>query len=171
MLFHYLVKYCQPPQSNWEKLTFLYRYPRSIYTGKKLIRMEDIDKDLIERIAAETDGFSGREIMKMVVAWHDAAFTTPELVLTPEIMEKVLEKFKLQHQLKATWTKDEALIFGKMDIKTDTVGSDKQTAADTVDRSKEAEELLEKISGQRLELKKIRGGQKSTQDAGAQTSE
>lgn len=95
MLFHYLVKYCQPPQSQMEKMAFLWRYPRSIYTGKKLIRMEDIDKDLIDRIAEQTEGFSGREIMKMVVAWHDAAFTTPDLVLTPEIMERVLEKFRL----------------------------------------------------------------------------
>jgi ATPase family AAA domain-containing protein 3A/B len=114
MLFHYLVKYCQPPQSTWEKATFLYRYPRSIYTGKKLIRMENIDKELIEKIAAQTEGFSGREIMKMTVAWHDAAFTTTDLVLTPDIMEKVLQKFKLQHQLKATWTRDEALLYGKM---------------------------------------------------------
>lgn len=97
-----------------EKLAFLYRYPRSIYTGKKLIRMESVDMDLIARFAKETEGFSGREIMKMVVAWHDAAFTTPELVLTPQIMEQVLEKFKLQHQLKSTWTREEALIYGKM---------------------------------------------------------
>ncbi len=56
--------------------------------------MKDVNQELIERIAEETDGFSGREIMKMVVAWHDAAFTTPEAVLTPEVMEKVLSKFK-----------------------------------------------------------------------------
>ena len=43
MLFHYMVKYCQPPQSHMEKLQFLWKYPRSIYTGKKLIRMEGID--------------------------------------------------------------------------------------------------------------------------------
>ena len=62
----------------------------------------------------ETEGFSGREIMKMAVAWHDAAFTTTDLVLTPAIMKRVLEKFKLQHKLKETWTRDEALIYGKM---------------------------------------------------------
>ena len=73
----------------------MWRYPRSIYTGKKLIRMEGIDKSLIEDIAKKTVGFSGREIMKMAVAWHDAAFTTVDLVLTPEIMLRVLEKFKL----------------------------------------------------------------------------
>lgn len=56
--------------------------------------MKDVTQDLIERVAEETDGFSGREIMKMVVAWHDAAFATPEAQLTPELMDKVLNKFK-----------------------------------------------------------------------------
>jgi hypothetical protein len=32
--------------------------------------------------------------MKMVVAWHDAAFATPDAVLSPELMEKILNKFK-----------------------------------------------------------------------------
>ena len=95
MLYHYLVKYCQPPESQWEKLQFLWRYPRSIYTGKKLIQMEGITHELIEQISRDTDGFSGREIMKMVVAMHDAAFSTTDLKLTPEIFERVLEKFKL----------------------------------------------------------------------------
>lgn len=57
--------------------------------------MEGVNHDVVERIAIQTEGFSGREIMKMVVAWHDAAFTTPELVLTPEMMDRILEKFKL----------------------------------------------------------------------------
>lgn len=114
MLYHYLVQYCQPPENQWQKMQFLWRYPRSIYTGKKLIRMEGIDHELIERISRETAGFSGRSIMKMVVAWHDAAFTTPELKLTPEILERILEKFKLQYQLKNTWTRSEAMIYEKM---------------------------------------------------------
>ena len=47
MLFHYLVKYCQPPQSTTEKLQFLYKHPRSIYTGKKLIRMEGVTTEVV----------------------------------------------------------------------------------------------------------------------------
>lgn len=114
MLFHYLVKYCTPPQTPMEKLQFIWKYPRSLYTQKKLIKMSGIDHALIERIADETEGFSGREIMKMVVAWHDAAFTLPEALLTPEVMENVLHKFHLQHKLKDTWTKSEALMFEKL---------------------------------------------------------
>lgn len=72
-----------------------------------------MDNELIEGIAKQTEGFSGREIMKMVVAWHDAAFTLPDATLRPDVMETVLNKFKLQHKLKDTWTKQEALIMEK----------------------------------------------------------
>jgi len=76
--------------------------------------MEGITKDLIAEIANKTEGFSGREITKMVVAWHDAAFAMPDAVLTPELMDRILEKFHLQHKLKETWTSDEKLLFEKM---------------------------------------------------------
>jgi ATPase family AAA domain-containing protein 3A/B len=132
MLYHYLVKYCTPPKTIWEKAMFIYKYPRSIYTGKKLIRMEGVSHEIIERIATETEGFSGREIMKMVVAWHDAAFTLPDAVLTPEVMDNVLHKFHLQHKLKETWTKEEALIFEKMlTLGEDMTGSAKKVEKDS----------------------------------------
>lgn len=51
MLFHYLVKYCQPPVTNMEKLKFYYQHPRAIYTGKKLIRMEGVTSEVIQDIA------------------------------------------------------------------------------------------------------------------------
>ena len=76
--------------------------------------MEGVNKEIIEKIAAETDGFSGREITKMVIAWHDAAFTLPDAVLTPEIMMQVLSKFHLQHKLKSTWTRDESKLLEKL---------------------------------------------------------
>ena len=76
--------------------------------------MEGVSHEIVEQIAKETVGFSGRAITKMVVAWHDAAFTLADPVLTPEIMMRILGKFKLQQKLKDTWSKDEALLFGKM---------------------------------------------------------
>ena len=93
MLMHYLVKYCQAPQSTNEKLAFLWKYPRSIYRGKKLIRMENVDKGVIDDIASKTNGFSGRELTKMVIAWHYAAFTLPDPVLNPDLINKILKKF------------------------------------------------------------------------------
>lgn len=43
MLFHYMVKYCTPPGTPLEKAKFAWQYPRSLITGKKLIRMEGVD--------------------------------------------------------------------------------------------------------------------------------
>ena len=157
MLYHYLVKYCQPPETQWEKLQFLYRYPRSIYTGKKLIRMEGITHEVIERISHETEGFSGREIMKMVVALHDAAFTTTDLKLTPEILDRILEKFKLQHKLKGTWTRSEALIYEKMiDLDNTMTGGSNEAKKEQNNSTNSAEDILEQISEQRMELKRMR---------------
>jgi AAA+ superfamily predicted ATPase len=47
MLFHYLVKYCQPPKNNVELMKFYYQHPRAVYTGKKLIRMEGVTTEVI----------------------------------------------------------------------------------------------------------------------------
>jgi hypothetical protein len=89
------MKYCKPPETPLEKAKFAWKYPRSLIYGKKLIRMEGISKEVINEIAKETDGFSGRELTKMVIAWHDAAFTLPDPVLSPELMHRVLRKFHL----------------------------------------------------------------------------
>jgi len=111
--------------------------------------MEGITKEVIEKIAAETKGFSGREITKMVIAWHDAAFALPDAVLTPDLMEKVLGKFHLQHKLKETWTADESkilekLIFAEEDLMT---GS-KEDAGEhkDADMVRRQEEIMEKIN-------------------------
>jgi ATPase family AAA domain-containing protein 3A/B len=47
MLYHYLVKYCTPPNSFKEKALFAWKHPRSLYKGKKLIRMQDVDHEFI----------------------------------------------------------------------------------------------------------------------------
>ena len=57
--------------------------------------MEGVTKEVVDSIAKQTEGFSGREITKMVIAWHDAAFTLPDAVLSPDLMQKVLSKFHL----------------------------------------------------------------------------
>jgi len=114
--------------------------------------MEGITHEVIERISQETEGFSGREIMKMVVAWHDAAFTTAELTLTPEILDRILEKFNLQHKLKSTWTRSEALVYEKM-IDLDSSMQGHETAAKTTETTQESLDLLEQISNERIKLK------------------
>lgn len=55
--------------------------------------MEGVDQSVIEDMAKRTEDFSGREIFKMVVGWHDAAFAKSDPVLTPELMQSVLNRF------------------------------------------------------------------------------
>jgi len=113
LFYHYLVKYCKPPESVVEKMRFFWRHPRSIITGKKLIRMENVNNEVIEVMAKETDDFSGREIMKMVVALHDAAFALSDPVLTPDIINTMIGKFKSMHNVRSKWSKAESEMFSK----------------------------------------------------------
>mmetsp|Transcript_2832 Transcript_2832/g.4836 ORF Transcript_2832/g.4836 Transcript_2832/m.4836 type:complete len:487 (-) Transcript_2832:44-1504(-) len=160
MLFHYLVKFCQPPQSQAEKLQFLYNHPKSLVFGKKLIRTEGITKEVVNQIALQTEGFSGREITKMVVAWHDAAFSLPDPVITPELMNKILKKFHLQHKLKDTWTHSDQQILSKImffDDEKDFQGEKDQSQA--AHKSQEMllkeEELMASISQERLDMRNL----------------
>ena len=76
--------------------------------------MEGVSDEFVEQIAKDTENFSGRELFKMVVAWHDAAFIRPDPILTPEIMSRIHEKFKVQNKLKKNWTKDEEKLYEKV---------------------------------------------------------
>lgn len=42
-------------------------------------------------MADETEGFSGREIAKLAIAWQAAAYGTPDSSFNPELMFEVLE--------------------------------------------------------------------------------
>jgi ATPase family AAA domain-containing protein 3A/B len=76
--------------------------------------MEGVTNEYISELAKKINGFSGREIFKMVVAWHDAAFSKPDPILTPELMEEILIKFKEQHAQKEKWSKKEGKLLEKM---------------------------------------------------------
>lgn len=118
--------------------------------------MEGVSHEVIERIAEETEGFSGREIMKMVVAWHDAAFTLPDAILTIEVMNNVLHKFHLQHKLKATWTKDEAMLFEKMFTLNDMKEGSAKFEEKDQEMVKSQEEIMANIEADRIRLRDIR---------------
>ena len=101
--------------------------------------MEGVDKEIIDEIAGLTAGFSGREITKMVIAWHDAAFTLPDAVLTPDVMRTVVKKFQLQHKLKDNWTSEESMLMEKTITNFNETKSD--PTADEEKMSKVGEEI------------------------------
>ena len=105
--------------------------------------MEGVSKEIIEKIAKDTEGFSGRELTKMVIAWHDAAFTLPDPVLSPELMTRVLEKFHLQHKLKENWTDESNLRMMEKMIFLDQEAEDVEASKRNSEaKQKKTEELL-----------------------------
>ena len=114
-------------------------------------------KEIIEKIAKDTEGFSGRELTKMVIAWHDAAFTLPDPVLSPELMTRVLEKFHLQHKLKENWTDESNLRMMEKMIFLDQEAEDVEASKSNSEaKQKKTEELLNKIDKERLAVKDYR---------------
>ena len=131
--------------------------------------MEGVTTEVIQEVANQTEGFSGREITKMVISWHDAAFTLPEPILTPELMFKVLKKFKLQHELKQTWSKEDVALMEKMDeselLKYMNQHKPQHTDEEsTKERSPEAlkqqQDMMDRINAERMEMKAMRDSQK-----------
>lgn len=103
ILYHYLLQYCKPKRTAIDKAKMLYYHPSIIIHGKKTINISQLDSDYIEDIAKRTEGFSGRELTKLVVSWHDAAFAKENPVLDKEIVETVLKRHLEQNKTKDKW--------------------------------------------------------------------
>lgn len=88
----------------------------------------------------------------MVVAWHDAAFTLAEPVLTPELMRRVLSKFRLQHELKQNWSKEEARLYEKL-LFADEAKLKGERDPEAV---RKQAELTKKIEEERMNMKAMR---------------
>ena len=103
MLYHYLLEYCSPSLTFKKKLNNFFKNPSLQVFRRTEIGMQGVDDEFIEKIARKIEGFSGREIYKLVIAWHDAAFNKENAILTPELMESVLENHVQQHKQREEW--------------------------------------------------------------------
>eukprot|EP00630_Chrysocystis_fragilis_P003698 CAMPEP_0197400078 /NCGR_PEP_ID=MMETSP1165-20131217/16295_1 /TAXON_ID=284809 /ORGANISM="Chrysocystis fragilis, Strain CCMP3189" /LENGTH=538 /DNA_ID=CAMNT_0042926117 /DNA_START=17 /DNA_END=1633 /DNA_ORIENTATION=+ len=73
------------------------------------ITLDGIGDDHLARAVEATQGFSGREIEKLVVAWQAAAFATPDATFAPDTLHQVLQTHVDQRDLKRRWTQEPAL--------------------------------------------------------------
>lgn len=67
MLYYYMLKYVSIHRTYLDRLKEFYKNPRGFFQ-KTEIGMEDVEAKHIEMAAKKTEGFSGREIFKLVVA-------------------------------------------------------------------------------------------------------
>ncbi|KAG7388295.1 protein of unknown function (DUF3523) [Phytophthora pseudosyringae] len=69
----------------------------------KKIYVEGIEDSDFEDLAARIDGFSGRELSKLVIAFQAAAYGSPTSVFDKEMMMQVLEHHLTAHSQKEAW--------------------------------------------------------------------
>ena len=66
----------------------------------------DNQTQVMEHIAAETEGLSGRQIDKMVTAWAHAMYADIDGQLKADDIEKCLNKAKDDHETRMNWSDD-----------------------------------------------------------------
>ena len=73
------------------------------------IKLEGIDDTLLESIAKQTEGFSGREMSKLVISFQAMAYGDVPAVLTPALIARVMEATHSTKQKKQKWLHDEEI--------------------------------------------------------------
>lgn len=112
ILLHYLLKYCNP--TGYEHLELMLKHPTILLYGKKKMNIDLFADEYVLKIAAKTEGFSGRELTKLVVAWQDAAFAMDTPVLYKELIEEILDRHIEQNKTKDKWNVVQKEYFNKM---------------------------------------------------------
>ncbi|KAH9106967.1 hypothetical protein LEN26_008302 [Aphanomyces euteiches] len=70
--------------------------------AKKII-VQDIEHEDLVSVAKRIEGFSGREISKLVIAFQAAAYGNSNSEFTKALMEEVLEHHMIAHRQKEEW--------------------------------------------------------------------
>jgi ATPase family AAA domain-containing protein 3A/B len=101
-----MVQFDLPGHAERRKMIALYleRYllnPPSRFARK--VTTEGIGDAEIEQVVAETEGFSGRAISKLAIAWQAAAYGTDGAILDRATFFKTVELHKQSMSTKAEW--------------------------------------------------------------------
>ncbi|KAL7570178.1 hypothetical protein ACA910_020014 [Epithemia clementina (nom. ined.)] len=79
--------------------------PPNAWTRK--VTTEDIGPEEIEAVVQSTDGFSGRAIAKLAIAWQAAAYGTEGAVLTRQSFFDTVEQHKRSLAIKEQWQRQQ----------------------------------------------------------------
>jgi ATPase family AAA domain-containing protein 3A/B len=88
---------------------YLEQYLQSPVMGAKEIHLEGVDDGLLRSIAIKTEGFSGREISKLAIAWQAAAYGTENATMDAGLLNRVLEESLGSKKLKRHWLSDDQI--------------------------------------------------------------
>jgi ATPase family AAA domain-containing protein 3A/B len=94
----YIVKAGNKHEKSW--LRFFRRQPQKI-------EVKGITKDLIQEAAAKTQGFSGREIAKLMASVQAAVYGSKDCKLTPALFREVVDYKVAEHEQRIKLAGDE----------------------------------------------------------------
>jgi len=77
--------------------------------GSKQIIVDGVDEALLRSFAVATEGFSGREISKLAIAWQAAAYGTPNATIDAPLLSDVLRDSLNSKQQKRSWASPQDL--------------------------------------------------------------
>ena len=75
--------------------------------GSRPITVEGVDEEVLSSISKKIEGYSGREISKLAIAWQAAAYGTDNSTLTLELLYSVLEESLQSKFKKRQWLSTE----------------------------------------------------------------
>ena len=96
-----IVEFKLPTGTERERL--LLQYVGEYLQNNLTPAIDGVGENQLRSAVAATEGFSGREIHKLVIAWQAAAFGSDHAALTPSAMQKVLDSHVVQRKLKEHW--------------------------------------------------------------------
>ena len=74
-------------------------------TSPDQIHIEGVPADMITDAARQTDGFSGRELAKLVASMQAAVYGSATAVLTPQLFREVLSRKVKEHAQRRAFLK------------------------------------------------------------------
>jgi ATPase family AAA domain-containing protein 3A/B len=82
---------------------YLKKYLQGASGATRIVVDPAVDGKALASVASRTEGFSGREIAKLAIAWQAAAYGSTNAAFGPELLESVLAAHKDQKERKLLW--------------------------------------------------------------------
>lgn len=76
-------------------------------SGSKQIIVDGLNETVLRSFAVATDGYSGREISKLAIAWQAAAYGTTNATIDVDLMTSVLQESQMSKKMKLSWASAE----------------------------------------------------------------
>jgi ATPase family AAA domain-containing protein 3A/B len=100
-----MVEFILPSYDERKRMISQYMHMYLIDTpmAAKKIVVKDVDETIVNEFASATEGYSGREISKLAIAWQAAAYGTENATVDVVLLRSVLQETLLSKKQKLSW--------------------------------------------------------------------